>query len=167
MLFPEAALGAGVFVPVAWFAGKRDDDHVGPAITVEIVGEDGEGVAVAVHTRISFGKVHRGPAFVNDVAPAFGFEPALLSQNVHFPVGGFVPNVADDDVLLAVLVDIDDADAFGAEKFIDDDFLPGDFEFRAGGRRLRVGERPRQSQRGEQGGAGQKCVQFHGKIPSR
>ena len=34
---PLAALGAGVFVPVAWVAGEGNDDHVGPAIAVSLL----------------------------------------------------------------------------------------------------------------------------------
>ena len=57
---------------------------------------------------------------------------AGIAEDVAFPfavgvLGGLVPAIADDDVELAVLVDIGDADAFGAEVAVEDDFLPGDF----------------------------------------
>jgi len=106
--FPQAPLGAGVFIPVTGVAGEGDDDHVGPAVAVEVVAEAAEGIAV------------------------HGLrEDAIGPQDVAFPfairfLGRLVPAIADDDVGLAVLVDVNDADPFGAKILVERDFLPGD-----------------------------------------
>ncbi len=114
VLFPEPVLPSlwplarhGVFVPVARFAGIRDDDDVGIAVAVYVVGVYTHGLGVSQHIVICL---------------------AFLAQRMHLPVGGFVPDVADDDVGLAVLVDVGDSDAVGAKDLVHDGLLPGNLE---------------------------------------
>src|SRR2546421_11966662 len=52
---PMAFTGFGVFVPGGFFAGEAIDDNVGPAILIEVVGEEEEAVGVGiVHTQAAF-----------------------------------------------------------------------------------------------------------------
>src|SRR5688572_25648909 len=57
----------------------------------------------------------------------------LVAGELHFPIGRLIPDSARGDVLLAVVVEITDGDAFAAEGRIQDGFLEGDV---AGGGRL-------------------------------
>src|SRR5262249_54924846 len=104
VLLPLASLVAGVLVPHARFAGVRNDDDIRPAVAIEVAGKTGKGFGVLLEL------------------------PRLLTPNdMHFlEVGPFVPDIADEDVHLAVLVEVGDADTLGAELLINDDFLPGD-----------------------------------------
>ena len=71
-----------------------------------------------------------------DVLALFSALPktvGVVAKNMAFPlaggvVGRLVPAIADDDVEFAVLVDIGDADAFGAEVRVEDDLLPGNLD---------------------------------------
>ena len=50
-----------------------------------------------------------------------------LANLVDFlPIRALEPNFAGQDVQVAVLVDVRDRDAFGAELLFNDDLLPGD-----------------------------------------
>ena len=105
VLGPVARLALGVFVPVGGLAGEADDDLVGPAVAVDVVGPAGHALAVAVQA----------------VAVIAG-----LADVVLVPGRGLVPGVADEDVDLAVLVDVGDRHALGAELALDHRLLPRD-----------------------------------------
>ncbi len=117
VFLPRTAVLAGVFVPLARIAGHGDDENVDPAVAVVIVGEAGE--ALAVIEWIEF---------------------AILADDMYFPVGRFIPDIADDDILHAVFVDVGDGDPFGAEGPVHDGLLPRD---RCLGRRCLISSRRR------------------------
>jgi hypothetical protein len=103
MLLPGAGLVLRVLVPVARRTGEADDDLVHPAIAVEVVGEDGERLAIAL-----------GRVVLADLADRL----ELLE------VRAGVPAVADQQVHLAVPVDIGHRDALRAEGAVHCDLLP-------------------------------------------
>src|SRR5262249_23178719 len=86
-------------------AGEADHDHVRPPVAVEVAGEDGESIAVAV------GAV---------AAVADG------SNAVQLPGRGLIPEVADRDVGLAVAVEGGDCDPLRTELRVNLRLLPGD-----------------------------------------
>src|SRR5204862_1971518 len=100
VLLPVAVGPFGVLVPVARLAGEADDDDVLPAVAVEVLGPAAEALAVDVL-----------------VAVAVVLAGADL---VHLPVGRLVPDLAVDDIQFAVLVDVHDGDALGAEGGVED-----------------------------------------------
>src|SRR5439155_5885063 len=60
MFLPQARPALRVFVPAAWLTGEGNDDHIRPAIAVEVVREAGEALAIAVRvplSRFDFGVV--------------------------------------------------------------------------------------------------------------
>ena len=97
------------------FARKADDDQVGPAVVIDVGGKAGEALAVA-----------GGP--VAEIAGRADF--------VHRPIRGLVPNVAYQDVELAISIHVGDRDAFGAEHSINLRLLPSN------GRLVRIAQLP-------------------------
>src|SRR5262249_1129930 len=105
VLLPLAGAALGVLEPVARFARVADDDQVGVAVAVEILGPAGEAVTVVAQP----------------VAAV-----AELADRVRLPIWVLVPRLAVEDVHLAVLVHVGDGRALGAEYLIEDGLLPGD-----------------------------------------
>ena len=105
VLLPMAGLTLWVLQPVHRGTGEIDHDEVGEHVAVEVFRPAGEDLAVAAEA----------------VAVVAG-----LLHLVGFPVRCFVPELADEDVHLAVLVDVGNGHAFGPELGIDDGLLPTD-----------------------------------------
>ncbi len=110
-LLPVAGLALRVFVPGATLAGEIDDDRVGPAIAIDVLGEVLEAQAVAPRGIVA----SDGPDLV------------------HLPPGSLVPHVPGKDVEPAVAVDVRRCHALRAEGAVNDDFLEPDLA----GRRAR------------------------------
>ena len=91
---PDAAGGAGVFIPRGINAGKTEHEHIGPGVAVEIGGEAEK--IIGVDERVE------GLGGINLVA---GFE-----------IGTGIPVGTGDDIEVAVLVDVGEVRALG-EKF--------------------------------------------------
>ncbi len=66
---------------------------------------------------------------------------------MNLPIGCLVPDIADQNIHLAVLVHIGNRHAFGAKVLVDDGLLPGDATvvafFIVGGGQEREGENER------------------------
>ena len=103
VFFPAAGLSPGVLIPVAGLARKTDDDVVRPAVAVQVFCPAGKALTVAVGSIAIFA---HGPDLV------------------HLPVRCLVPDVAGQDVHLAVVVDIRHRHSFGSEDLIDHRLLP-------------------------------------------
>src|SRR5262249_14760003 len=107
VLLPMAGPALRVFVPMARIARPTDDDEVRPTVVVDVGGPAGKASAVALAT---------GTGAVTVVFH--------LTNLMHAPIRCLVPNVAGQNVHLAVPVHVGDGDAFGTEDFVDHRLLP-------------------------------------------
>src|SRR6185312_10562800 len=105
VLRPVTRLPARVLVPERGDAGEADHDLVGPAVAVDVVGPAGHARAIAAQA----------------VAVI-----ARLADVVLRPRRRLVPRIADQDVGLAVLVDVGDRHPLGPELSLDHRLLPRD-----------------------------------------
>src|SRR5581483_7232537 len=100
VLLPRPRLALRVLVPVGRLAREADDDLVRPPVTVDVVRPAEHALAVARQA-------------VAVVALLLGrlVEVVDAADRVHLPVRGLVPEVADEDVRLAVPVHVGAGDA--------------------------------------------------------
>ena len=102
VFLPVARRVLRVLIPVEIGTGKTDADLIDPAVAVDVVREIAKAVAVSL---------------VEDVVSG-------RANFVHFPVGSLVPDVAGDDVDLAVVIHVEGGHTLRAEGFIEIDPLP-------------------------------------------
>src|SRR5262249_36946407 len=142
---PVPRLVFGVLVPVTGLAGEADHDQVLPAIAIDVVGPAAETLTVS--------------------AQAVAVVAGRLTDLVHLPVGGLVPDLAEQNVHLAVLVDLGDGHALGGEVLVDDRLLPADWAGR--GLILAGGGGHTEEQRRKQKSRGQAQTRSHGETSLR
>ena len=121
-------LAFGVLHPVARRPGEVDDDEVGPAVRVDVLGPAREHAAVVAETVLVV---------------------LVRLQLVRGPVRRFVPVLAVEHIDLAVLVHVADGDPLGPELRVQNGLFPGDLDLvglRRGGRRR---QRDRHAERGQ------------------
>src|ERR1700685_460269 len=124
MLLPVPRRVLGVLVPVAIGSGKSNADQIDPPVAVDVVAEVQKGVAVA----------------------AGGHVIARSADLVDLPVGRLVPDIADHNVDLPIVVNVEGSHALRAKLLVEIDPLPahivGGPPCRGGDERGQNDERP-------------------------
>src|SRR5207249_1024309 len=95
VLLPMLVLALRILVPIAGSAWEANDDVIGPAIAVDVIGPAAKALAVAVES-------------VAEI-------PKWLTDFMHLPIRRFVPNLTGENIHPAVLVHIRDGDALRPE----------------------------------------------------
>ncbi len=124
MALPVTRAVLGVFEPADFLAGEAVNQHVCPAVSVEVVGEGEEAIRVGVVDAERAFEAGDGffdaVGFLEFEAGVGGVDFAALLE-----VRPFVPVGAGNDIHLAVAVEVADRRAFGPELVGHSDLFEG------------------------------------------